>query len=238
MLAALAGIAFLLGSWQLVSYSNLNRALTAKIRHLETELGVLNIDDPSRVYFSTIEKPFLPDVIAEHVERVWQYRYYFPPGYEFKKSDGAGRIAADGFYWTGGTSTSWSSPSEVAIHKRMSISIRKNDKSYEIFIDYGGGTQSCRWRPKNSQANLDDFVIEPVLVNDQRDCSYAQDEIIPIFRIYDPASAKEKKIGDRKITTYSGALAVIYPVSQEAKFKLLRQGIIAEQQMPAEDKQR
>ena len=61
-----------------------NQKLGEEIAQLESELGRMSIADPDRVYLVEIETPDVPPEVAQHVERVWQFRCYMPPGYDFK----------------------------------------------------------------------------------------------------------------------------------------------------------
>ena len=93
------------------------------------------------------------------------------------------------------------------------------------------GRVSCR---NFENLKLEDLVIEPVLGDGEKNCSFGRDEIIPLLRIYDPASAKEKLVEGRKLITYSGTFVVLCPKSQEAKFKSLRRGELIDETQGSE----
>ena len=47
---------------------------------------------------------------------------------------------------------------------------------------------------------------------------------MPLFRIYDPSSAKEEIVDGEKLTTYSGALLAMFPDSETRRFWMLHSG--------------
>ena len=217
--------ALVVGVGSTILYSIQNESLVAEIQQLETDLGVLDVEDPERVYFVAIEEPDVPAVIAEHAERVWQYRCYLPPKYDYSRFGGDGLVSADGFYCSGSGGASWSSPDPAAINKLMTISVTRKRERFELRVYLGNQQSGGSLRYRNLEnLKLEDFVIEPVLASGQENCSFSRDDIIPILRIYDPASATEKVVAGRKRTTYSGALMLFCPASQKAATKSLRQG--------------
>jgi len=68
------------------------------------------------------------------------------------------------------------------------------------------------------------LVIKPVVSLGDPARSFGPDEIIPLLRIYAPASAKKKMVNGQKQTIYSGVLLVLCTSSQERRFELLREG--------------
>lgn len=204
--------------------------MAAEVQQLETDFG-LDVRDADRVYFVAPEKLDVPAVILDNVERVWQYRCYLPPNYDFKRFRGHGLICADGYYCKGGRGMSHSSPKSTAVNERVTVSVtRKQDHfvlggHFAISVCLGNrqdrGTLRCR---DFENAKIEDFVIEPVLASGEKARSFGRDEIIPILRIYDPASADEKMVAGRKQMTYRGALLTFCPTSQLVKFESLRKG--------------
>jgi hypothetical protein len=214
-------MALIAGVVTAVMYSMENRSLAAEIQELEEELGVMRVVDTDRVYFVAIDNPKVPNIIVENVDRIWQFRYFLPAGYSVSHFAGDGRVTAEGLYFDGGSSSGWRSPLTEAINKRLSISLTKKEKHIEIYSSTGRVT---RWRPSDSDVSLEGLVIEPVVLPKAPARSFGPKEIIPIFKIYDPTSAKEKIVNGQKITTYSGVLMVMCPRSVEPRFKLLREG--------------
>ena len=184
-----------------IFYSIQNESLVAEIQQLESDLGVLEIEDPERVYFVAIEEPDVPAVIAEHAGRVWQYRCYLPPNYDYSRFGGDGLVSADGFYCVGRSSSSWSSPNPAAINELMTINVTRKRDHFDLRVYIGGQQSSGRLRCRDfEKSKLEDFVIEPVLASGEENCSFSRDDIIPILRFYDPASATEKVVAGRKRT--------------------------------------
>ena len=111
-------VLFLLaGGIVLIQLSIDNRELGDQIDQLEAELGRMSIDDRNRVHLVEIETPDVPPEVASHLERVWQFRCYLPPGYDVIRFSGGGRVAKEGVYLAGGYSSGWGSPGPVAIHQ-------------------------------------------------------------------------------------------------------------------------
>lgn len=217
--------ALVAGVWQAISYSLQNRWLAAEIQQLESELGVLDVVDPDRVYFTAIQKQDVPATIAKHVDRVWQYRCHLPANYDFKRFAGDGVVCADGFFVNGSHGSGWSTPNQAATNERLTISVTKKQDHFALLACVGDYQDTGILRLRDpSNAKLENFVVEPVLASGQKSCSFGRDEIIPIFRIYDPTSAKEKVVAGKKQLTYSGALMVFCPTSQEPVFQSLRSG--------------
>ena len=112
----------------------------------------------------------------------------------------------------------------------MTISVTKGKNHYELNLYEGSSQSGGRLRCQDFEnSKLEDFVIEPLLGGGEKNCSFSRDEIIPILRIYDPASAKEKLIAGKKRMTYLGALMVFCPTTQKAKFASLRKGELIDQ---------
>ena len=219
--AGMAWIVLIAGFATAIMYSIKNHTVKAEIRQFEKELGVMHIDDPERAYIVAIENTKVPNVIADNVDRLWQFRYYLPVGYDMNEFSGSGRLAADGFYFAGDFSTGSSRPLAEAENKLLAISITKQNQQIEIYSSWGG---TFWWKPSNIDVDINELVIEPIVSIGDPARSFGPREIIPLFKIYDPASAKEKIVDGQKLTTYSGATMVMLAGSQRPNFKLLRQG--------------
>ncbi len=87
-----------------------NRQLSDEIQQLEAELGRMPIDDPTRVHLVEIDQPEVPPEVASHIDRLWQFRCYLPPSYDYIKFFGNGEVARDGLYLNGGSSSGWDRP--------------------------------------------------------------------------------------------------------------------------------
>ncbi|MEX1027870.1 MAG: hypothetical protein WD049_07675 [Candidatus Paceibacterota bacterium] len=126
----------------LVRLSSDNRHLSDQIDQLEAELGRMSIDDADRVYLVEIDTPDVPPEVALHLESVWQFRCYLPPGYDYDvmRFSGGGRVAKEGSYLAGGTSSSWGSPQPEAIHKLLTVSFQRKDGRWAAFYSFGGTT--------------------------------------------------------------------------------------------------
>ena len=107
-LVRLLTVVFLLvGGIALIHLSIDNRELGGQIDQLEAELGRMPIDNSDRVHLVEIETPEVPTEVASHVERVWQFRCYLPPGYDVIRFSGGGRVTKEGVYHAGGSSSGW-----------------------------------------------------------------------------------------------------------------------------------
>ena len=198
-----------------------NQSLATEIQQLEEELGVMRVADTDRVYFVAIDNAKVPGIVTENVDRIWQFRYFLPADYSVSRFAADGRVAAKGLYIDGGSTSGWSSPSAEAINKRLTISFTKKENRIDISSSLGV-TLHCRIGDPG--VSIKDLIIEPLVLPGDPARSFGPKEIIPLFKIYDPASAKEEIVDGQKLTTYSGALIVMCPHSEEPRFKLLREG--------------
>ncbi len=219
--AAMAWTVMIAGFVTAIKHTMANQSVASEIKELEEELGVLRVTDPQRVYFVAIDNTKVPSVVADNVDRIWQFRFYLPAGYSKNDFAGSGRVAAEGFNFNGGSSVGSGSPSSETVNRLFAISLAKREKYIEIYSSLGNTTH---WRHPDPNVDINELVIQPVVSLGDPARSFGSEEIIPLFKIYDPASAKEKIVDGQKLTTFSGAILVMYPSSQANRFRLLRQG--------------
>ena len=215
---------FLAGGVILFRLSINNHDLEEQIAQLEAELGRMAIDDPNRVYFVEIESPDVPPEVAAHLERVWQFRCYLPPGYDAMRFRGSGRVAKEGVYLDGGYGSSWSSPQAEGTHQLVTVSLQKKDGRLEVFDAFGGSSGTTSWGPFDGESGLDSLTVKKLVSSHQGARSFDRDSILPFLKVYLPSSAKQKKTAGREITTYSGGLFVLCPKSREPALELLKRG--------------
>lgn len=219
LVLSVVGIVFL------ARLSSINRRLADQIAQLEAELGQMPIDDVDRVHVTEIATPAVPPEIAAHVNRVWQFRCYLPPGYDFARHSGEGQVTEEGVYQNGSSGSGWSSPQSEATHTLFSISFQRKGDRYEVFYSIGGSsgtTSSASFDPTKIDGGL---VVQKLVSSETGPRSFDQETILPILKIFDPATAEEKEIGGQKMTTYSGVLFVLCPKSRESRFDQLKRGI-------------
>jgi hypothetical protein len=201
-----------------------NRELRSEIRQLEAELGRMTVDDPDRVYFVEIETPDVPSEVASHLERVWQFRCYMPPGYDVIRFSGGGRVTREGVYLSGGSNSSWGSPRPEGTHQLLTVSFQKKDKRIEAFNAFGGSSGTTSWGLLDPDHIDDSLVVQKIVSSKQGPRSFASDVILPLLRLYDPSSAENKEVEGRTITTYAGGLFVLCPKARESEFDQLKYG--------------
>lgn len=201
-----------------------NHELEEGIAQLEAELGRMQIDDSDRVYLVEIEAPDVPPEVASHLERVWQFRCYLPPGYDFIRVSGGGRVTKEGLYLEGGFGSGWGSPRPEAIHQMVTVSLQKKDDRLEAFHTFGGSSGTTTWGRFDPDHVDGSLGVKKIVSSEQGPRSFDQDAILPLLRIYDPNSAEDKQVAGKTITTYAGGLFVICPKSREREFDQLRRG--------------
>lgn len=214
---------FLAGCVSLVYLSTENNRLAAGVSQLEAELGRMSIEDTKRIHFVAVEVPDVPPEVTQHVERVWQFRCYLPPGYDFMQLSGAGRVTKDGIYQSGGSTSSWGTPNPEEIHKLLTVSIQKKDDKLEAFYSFGGSSASTAWNGI-SPDRLDGLVIQSLVRSDRGPRSFDQSTILPLLKIYDPDTAEDEKVAGNTLTTYAGGMILLCPRSREAVMNQLRSG--------------
>lgn len=212
------------GSIVLIRLSIDNRELGNRIDQLEAELGRMSIDDSDRVHLVEIETPNVPPEVASHIERVWQFRCYLPPGYDVIRFSGGGRVAREGVYLAGGSSSGWGSPQPEGTHQLLTVSFQKKDNRLEVFNTFGGSSGTSSWGRWNPDRFDDTLVVQKIVSSEQGPRSFEQDTILPILRIYDQSSAEDKEVAGKTMTTYAGGLFVLCPKSRESEFSQLRLG--------------
>lgn len=218
LLASLAGI---IG---LVRLSSDNRQLSDQIDQLEAELGRMSIDDADRVYLVEIDTPDVPPEVASHLERVWQFRCYLPAGYDVMRFSGGGRVAKEGSYLDGGSSSSWGSPQPEATHKLLTVSFQRKDNRWEAFYSLGGSSGTSSWGLFNPEHLDEALVVQKLVSSEQGPRSFDQDTILPLLKIFDSTTAEDKEVAGKTFTTYAGGLFVLCPTSRRSQFNQLLQG--------------
>lgn len=225
LVVRLLTILFLLaGGIVLIRLSIANRELGNQIVQLEAELGRMSIDDPDRVHLVEIETPDVPPEVASHLERIWQFRCYLPPGYDVIRFSGGGRVAEDGVYLAGSSSSSWGSPRPEGTHQLLTVSFQKKDNRLEVFNTFGGSSGTSSWGSFDPDRFDDTLVVQKIVSLEQGPRSFDQDTILPMLRIYDPTSAEDEEVAGKTMTTYAGGLFVLCPKSRESEFSQLRRG--------------
>ncbi len=208
----------------LIRLSIENRELEDQIDQLEAELGRMPIGNSDRVHLVQIETPDVPPEVATALERVWQFRCYLPPGYEVIRSSGGGRVAKAGVYLDGGANSGWGSPQPEAIHQLLTVSFQKKADRLEAFYSFGGSAGASSWGSFDPDRFDNSLVAQTIVNREQGPRSFDQETILPVLRIYDPASAEDKEVAGKTITTYAGGLFVLCPKSRESEFSELRRG--------------
>ncbi len=199
-----------------------NKALQADILRLEGELGRLTIEDPDRVYIVEIEDPEIPPEVAENVERVWQFRCYFPAGYDFILYNGSGRVAEQGIYNTSGGSSS-SSPKTDPVHSLLTVCLRKGERGTETFISAFNTSTSSR-ASAFMPADYASLKVQKPVNKKLISRSFDRETIIPFLKVYDPATVKEAVIQGEPINTYEGFLILVCPRSRSSEYLQLQGG--------------
>ena len=214
---------FLAGCIILMHLSNENSRLVAEVNQLEAELGRMSVEDADRVYVVEIEAPDVPPEIASHIERVWQFRCYLPPGYDFMQMNGGGRVTQQGVYISGGFSSSWGSPNREALHKLLTVSFQNKSDSLQVFYSFCGTGGTTSWSSFIPD-RFDALIIQKLVRSDQGPRSFGQDTILPLLKIYDPITAEDMEVAGKTITTYAGGLIVLCPKTRESVLNQLRGG--------------
>lgn len=217
-------VCLLAGSIVLVRLSFDNRALGKRIDQLEAELGRMPIEDEDRVHLVEIETPDVPPEVAAHVERVWQFRCYLPPGYDVIRFRGGGRVTKDGVYLMGGSSTGWGSPRKEGTHELLTLSFQRKGGRIEVFSTFGGSSSTSTWGSFAPDRLDPAMVVHKIVSSERGSRSFDQDTILPMLRIYDVDSAEDKEIAGKTTTTYTGGLYVLCPKAREPEFNELRRG--------------
>ena len=218
LLASLAGII------ALVRLSSDNRQLSEQIDQLEAELGRMSIVDANRVYLVEIDTPDVPPEVASHVERIWQFRCYLPPGYDVMRFSGRGRVAKEGSYVAGSHGSSWGSPQPEANHQLLTVSFQRKDNRWEAFYSFGGSSSTGSLDSFNPDRFDEALVVQKLVSSEQGPRSFDQDTILPLLKIFDPTTAEDTQVAGKTLTTYAGGLFVLCPKSRESQFSQLHQG--------------
>lgn len=223
LLRLISGLLFVAGIVSLIVLTRSNRGLRDDVLQLEAELGQMSIDDVDKIHIVAIEKPLIPPEVAPYVDQVWQFRCYLPPGYDCQRMRGGGRLSDRGLYFQGGFSTGHSSPRTEPDHELLTISLHRKAETVACFVSFGGLSSSGTW-DVHPDLNAGDLVVETLATPGGPAQSFDQTTILPILRLYDPNTAKEKDVDGRSVTTYAGGIVVICPKALEAEFDQLREG--------------
>ncbi len=201
-----------------------NRQLSRQVQQLESELGRMPIDDPTLVHLVEIAEPEVPPEIKPHLVRVWQFRCYLPPNYDFRRFSGGGQISKVGFFVDGGMGSSWNSPSAEPIHQLLTVSLQKKQNHLELFYAFGGSSGTSGWGSLQASDPLPDLVVERLVDSRRGSRSFASDAILPLLRFFCPTTAKQKNVAGKTYTLFDGALFAFCPKSREAEFQQLVRG--------------
>lgn len=82
-----------------------------------------------------------------------------------------------------------------------------------------GGTRMSTQTIEALPANIpfDRLVMESQFDSSNNAKSFPLDEIVPLFRVYDPNSQEVMRVGNRDVITFDGFLVVAHSVEQTAK---------------------
>jgi hypothetical protein len=207
----------------LVYFLTENNRLAAELDRLEAELGKMVIKDVNRVHIVEIAAPDVPPEVASHIEGVWQFRCYLPKKYNYMQMTGGGRVTAEGLYQSGGFSSNWGSPPSTSIQSLMTMSFQKKDNRLVAFYSFSGSHGTTSWNNFNPD-RLATMVVQKLVDSKKGPRSFDQDTILPLLKIYDPTTAKNKEIDGTSITTYEGGHFVLCPKSLESCLQQLREG--------------
>lgn len=213
----------LTGVITLLKQTTANHRLVAEVSRLEAELGKMPIEDEKKVYVVEIEEPEVPPEVAPHVAGIWQFRCYLPPSYAFIQINASGRVAKDGLVHFGGYSSSWSTPKPTAIHGMLTVSLRKKDKSVEMFYSFGGSAGTTSWNSVNAEP-LSRMFTQKLASSKHGAKAFDQQTILPVLKVLDPTTAEEKDVAGKSLTTYEGGLFVLCPKAREPDLQQLRDG--------------
>lgn len=213
------------GAW-LIILNRGNRQLQRTIDRWEAEFGQLEVDDPTKVYLVATRILDIAPEIAPHVDHIWQFRYYFPAGYDFIRYRGSGRIGIDGVYHSKKLSSTWSSAATEPKRGLMVINISRHGAKERLFssiVGVGSSYQSLD-RQMIGEASLTKTLVQP----GEKARSFEPTTILPILRIYEPGSVKMELIGGEMMETYKGTVLLLCPKSRESEFDQLRKGQLPE----------
>jgi hypothetical protein len=207
-------VLILVGCIVLIYLSSENRRLAIDINRLEVELGKMPIKDTNQVTIAEIAKPNIPPEVAPHLERVWQFRCYLPPKYDFLRFSGGGRVTPDGLFQQGGHSSSWGSARPIAIHGLLTVSLQKKGSGLEAFYSFNGMSGTTTWSRFHPE-RFDTLVIQKLVSSSQGPRSFDADAILPLLKIYDPSTAENTKVAGKSLTTCEGGYIILCPKSRE-----------------------
>lgn len=214
---------FLAGAVILFKQTTANHQLAAEVDRLEAELGKMSIGNANKVHIVEIKKPDVPPEVALHVARIWQFRCYLPPGYDFIQLHASGRVAEDGLYHTGGSGTTWGTPKPTAIHGLLTVSLRKKGKLVEEFYSFGGSSGTMSWNSINSDP-LGRLVAQKLASVKHGPRSFDQQTLLPVLKVFDPSTAEDKEVAGETLTTYEGGLFVLCPKARQLDLQRLSSG--------------
>lgn len=214
---------FLTGAISLFNQTAANTRLAAEVSRLEAELGKMSIKDANQVHIVEIKEPDIPPEVARHVERIWQFRCYLPPGYDFIQINASGRVSEEGLYQSGGSGSTWGTPKPTAIHGLLTISLRKKDKSVEAFYSFGGTSGTTSWNSIES-GQMGRLVAKKLASSKHGPRSFDQQTLLPVLKVFDPTTAEDKEVAGKILTTYEGGLFVLCPKTREPDMQQLRSG--------------
>nr|WRX36695.1 hypothetical protein [uncultured bacterium] len=214
---------FVAGIVTLIVMTRSSRVLRDDVLQLEAELGRMSIDDPDKIHIVAIEDPKIPPEVAPYVDHLWQFRCYLPPGYDFQRMRGGGRLSDRGLFFQGGFSSGHSSPRPEPYHELLTISLHRKAEQVVCFVSFGGSISAGSWEVQ-ADLNGGDLVVETLATPGGPAQSFDQDTILPLLRVYDPNTAEEKDVDGQPVTTYTGGIVVICPKKLAAEFDQLRQG--------------
>lgn len=214
---------FLAGAATLIYFAVENQQLAGDVDRLEAELGRMTIKELNRVHIVEIASPDVPPEVASHIDRMWQFRCYLPPGYDWMKLSGGGRVTDQGLYQTGGSGSGWSSPQPDAVHCLLTVSFQKKDNQLVAFYSFNGMSGTTSWRTLESD-RLDAIVVKKLVSSQQGPRSFDRECILPLLKMYNPGTAEVTHVAGKPLTTYEGGQIVLSPKSRETALESLLKG--------------
>lgn len=172
--------------------------LRRDFRNLQSDVGVLEIDDPAQVAIGWVLSP--PELIPPGVEKafVWRYRIYLPDNYDPYDRSITRLVSADspaGAHQGSG----WSNRSKA--HEYVaSVSLIHSDNGWMVRQQSRGMSSTTNLSGDFLIESLDDLIIEPIVTAENPTRSFTADEAICLLRIREKTPATDndgKPLEDR-----------------------------------------
>ena len=211
--------AILIGGYLSITTDRRLRELRSERNDLHDIVRPLDVKDPSKIYIGGMKTEIDSSGVDQGIQAVWKFRVYYPGNCDIDVVSRYGRISADSprAHSSGASSSSahWGNEPKSGL---LTVSIEKTETGWLLHRLTDSGSGSSRVRTAQHIADLDGFVIEPIVRPEDASKAFSTDEPICVLRLRSKQPTKER-VPKSEVPLYDGIYMYLVPDKAKEKFE-------------------